>query len=469
VTRPLRSNFEFFRSDEFETDRKMSSIEIFQQLSGKGSMMHENRMHITKPSLFTGAALMLIAATLSGPSAWAQNTFKLLHTFTRAQIPGGALARDAAGNLYGTASQGDGQGRGGSGCGVVWMLAPNPNGTWRPTILHAFSGAEGGVPLAGLILDAGGNLYGTAFEGGPSIACNSYFPGCGVVFMLKPNSNGKWTYSVLHGFGLSDGANPEGALTLDAAGNLYGTTALGGDLSSSACGPIGCGVVFKLTPNSNGTWSETVLHSFTGADGSAPTAGLVLDALGNLYGTTLSGGPCSVSCNAGVVFMVAPNSDGSWTENVLHAFVGSADGINPNSTLIFDVAGNLYGTTGYGGINMGGTAFQLSLGAGGMWTENVIHSFMSGPVSADGSNPFAGLTFDAAGNLYGTSAGGSAGFGTVFKLTPSSSGWSESLVHIFGSSAKDPRGPILIDPAGQLYGTTIAGKTNSCQVFKITP
>ena len=219
-------------------------------------------------------------------------------------------------------------------------LAPGAWAASRYKVLYRFQvgGNDGSAPIAGLIFDAAGNLYGTTEYGGAS----NY----GTVFKLTPNAVGSWTKSVLYSFkDGSDGGWPAAGLIFDAAGNLYGTTF---DVSFSDYG-----TVFKLTPNADGSWTESVLHSFNGSDGETPVAGLIFDAAGNLYGTTDSGG----AYRNGTVFKLTPNADGSWTESVLHAFIGS-DGAHPDAGLIFDAAGNLYGTTDFGGDYAQGYGLQ---------------------------------------------------------------------------------------------------------------
>jgi uncharacterized repeat protein (TIGR03803 family) len=321
----------------------------------------------------------------------------------------------------------------------VWKLARNPKGNWTISSLHAFTGPDGAGPyLAGVILDAAGDLYGTTMVGG------AY--GDGVVFKLKPNPGGTWTENVLHSFTGADGALPRAGVIFDAAGNLYGTTNQGG--------PSNDGVVFKLAPNPDGTWAESVLHSFGGADGSAPQSGLTFDAAGNLYGTTANGG--AYTGETGVVFKLAPNRDGTWTESVLYSFTGGTDGGFSFAGLIPDAAGNFYGTTTGGGAYNYGVVFKLEPNPGGTWSESVLYSFRG---SADGGVPWAALIFDAAGNLYGTANDrGSAncifGCGVVFKLAPTSSGWRETVLHTFLGFGKYPEAPVIFGPAGNLYGTT---------------
>jgi uncharacterized repeat protein (TIGR03803 family) len=282
--------------------------------------------------------------------------------------------------------------------------------------------------------------------------------GVGTVFKLAPNQDGSWTESVLHSFNGSDGANPRAGLIFDAAGSLYGTTSFGG--ASNA------GTVFKLAPNQDGSWTESVLHSFHGSDGANPYAGLIFDAAGNLYGTTQAGGASLY----GTVFKLAPNQDGSRTESVLHKFNGS-DGANPYAGLIFDAAGNLYGTTYQGTAHGRGTVFKLAPNQDGSWKLRNLHSFH---YFYSARFPSAGLIFDAAGNLYGTTSSGdeATGGGAAFKLSPNQDGsWAYSVVHPFqGKPALNPFGGLVLGSAGTLYGTT-ADCTRVCQgvVYQITP
>ncbi|MGA9308280.1 MAG: choice-of-anchor tandem repeat GloVer-containing protein [Candidatus Sulfotelmatobacter sp.] len=228
-----------------------------------------------------------------------------------------------------------------------------------------------------------------------------------VTLVLASGAAAASTYKILHYFqNPASGESPNGPLIFDAAGNLYGTTFYGSDLSCNP--PGGCGVVFKLTPASSG-WSYTVLHTFTGPDGGTPFAGLIFDAAGSLYGTTVDGGIGTAACpgGCGVVFKLTPNADGSWTESVLHIFVGS-DGDHPFS-LIFDAAGNLYGMTSTGVV------FKLAPHPDGTWTESILYTL----AGVTETYPPTGLILDAAGNLYGTTLfGGAGGEGVVFKLTP---------------------------------------------------
>ncbi len=263
------------------------------------------------------------------------------------------------------------------------------------------------------------------------------------------------TFSVIHNFtGGSDGANPLSGF-LFAGGDLYGTASSGGS--------SGDGVVFRLSTSGE----ETVLHEFTGGtDGASPEGLLVTDKTGNLYGTTTLGG---VS-NAGTVFKVTPKGQ----ETVLYSFKGKADGANPVAGLAIDKAGNLYGTTTKGGSSKDGTVFELAVPkvTGGEWTEEVLHSFGE---DKDGTIPIAGVTFDASGNLYGTtSAGGTYGNGTIFQLTPSTSGWTENILHDFElqSDGGVPYAGLVLDSKGDLYGAATDGGAGGANgggtVFELT-
>jgi uncharacterized repeat protein (TIGR03803 family) len=352
----------------------------------------------------------------------------------------------------------------------------------KEKVLHSFNGPRGGAPSGGVVFDAAGNLYGmTALGGGTG--CN--FEGCGVVFQLTRGKNGEWAEKVLHWFDPigGDGATPCGSLIFDASGNLYGMTFQGGSYNE--------GTAFEITPSPNGKWTEKVLHRFRGDKGGIyPRAGLVLDADGNLYGTTTGDG-APLQRLGGVVFELTPGAGGKWTETVLHSFCPDskcADGSAPFANLIFDAAGNLYGTTSGGGPQGEGTVFRLVHNPDGTWTETVLYSFQRNGV--DGAQPLAGLIFDGAGNLYGTTAyggsggGGCGGFGcgTAFQLSPGSNGqWSETVLYNFCTLTRctDGSAPIAgmaFDEAGNLYGTTSYGGTGGdcgqfgCgTVFQLTP
>jgi uncharacterized repeat protein (TIGR03803 family) len=345
---------------------------------------------------------------------------------------------------------------------VIFAVSAIPSGYAQTfTVLHAFTGgADGGNPAAGLTIDSAGNLYGTTQYGGS---------GYGTAFTLVHQGSG-WLLSPLYSFsGGSDGANPSAGVVFGPQGSLYGTTQYG---QAGGCNyGTGCGTVFNLRPQATTcrstfcSWSESVLYSFTGvSDGAAPALGdVIFDSAGNMYGTTLMGGAYS----AGTVFELTPSGSG-WSESILYSFTGGSDGGYPWAGLTLDSAGNLYGTTVLGGANEGGTVFQLtSSGAG--WTENVLYSFEEGN---DGGYPYGGLVFDPSGNLYGTTAdGGQGGGGTVFKLTPSHPSWTFSLVYsLSGGLYCGSTGNLIMDSAANLYGTTQCdGAYGQGTVFKLTP
>jgi uncharacterized repeat protein (TIGR03803 family) len=382
------------------------------------------------------------------------------------------LVIDGHGTLFGTTSAG-----GSHNFGTLFALAPPAAGhtTWIETVLHRFrGGGDGSQPQAGVIMDPDGILYGTTINGGNTVknlgfgtvfAFTSGEPrpltllyrfldgfaaaspdvavirdadgvlygttqggggsGMGTVFSLTPPKPHKrlWTEQVLYRFAgapKKDGANPAAGLLMDGA-NLYGTTLIGG---SSACKGSGCGTVFKLSPTAGGGWTETVLYALKGgSDGAFPMAGLIIDAAGAFYGTTVQGGNSLCSgAGCGTVFKLSPTAGGGWTETVLHRFTGGRDGIGPVGDLVGDANGNLYGTTHAGGAGCSdgcGTVFELSPAAGGGWTETVLYAFKGG---RDGAKPFAGLVAGA-GVFYGTTQAGGAGCGgggcgTVFKVVP---------------------------------------------------
>jgi uncharacterized repeat protein (TIGR03803 family) len=344
-----------------------------------------------------GNAGTIFELTPNGSGGWNYNV--LVDCNIVCFNPLGSLVMDGAGNIYG------------SSVGRVFELSPSESGGWNATVAYTFSGGTNGydgyAPMPSLVLDSAGNVYGANYDGG----INNQ----GYVFELSPASGGAWTLIHLHDFIGADGAVPSAGLIEDASGNLYGTTEAGG--TSTQC-TNGCGVVFEVS-NSSGTWIESVLHSFNGRDGSNLQAQLFMDAAGNLYGTTTAGG----TFNFGVVFKMSLVS-GTWQTRDLYSFKsGDGDGAFPNSVLIMDAAGNLYGTTGSGGggdCSVGsdigcGVTFELS-GQGGKWRESILHDFTG---AGDGAFP-EGLIFGTGGNLYGVApagGGGLSGGGLVYELT----------------------------------------------------
>ena len=339
-----------------------------------------------------------------------------------------------------------------------WVLAfalaldPGVFAQTEQTLYNFTGGTDGGTPLSSLVKDAAGNLYGTTFVGGVY--------GAGEVFELSPNTSGGWTQSVLYSFtGGADGANPYYAeVIFDKAGNLYGTTVEGGAQN--------LGVVFELTPTSSG-WAESVLHSFAGGlDGNNPYSGLVFDPFGNLYGTTYAGGPYGI----GTVFQLRPASGGQWTEKVIHAF-DTKTGSSPVGGLALDGSGDLFGTTQGGGASGAGVVFELKYSGSDTWTAGVLHNFTGG---ADGGFPYAEkLILDKTGTLYGTTQGGGLNnSGVVFSLSPNGSGWKGRVLYSFnGAVEQNPFSGLAMDGGGNLYGTCANGNgvTTVGSVFKLAP
>jgi uncharacterized repeat protein (TIGR03803 family) len=420
------------------------------------------------PSLLALLALTLMFVPSASTQATSQ-TFGVIENFNGyngGQLLAG-LIFDKAGNLYGTAAEG------GTGYGVVFELSPLNGGSYKETLLYKFGSSgskDGAYPAGGLVFDAVGNLYGTTEHGGASNA--------GTVFELSPGSNG-WTETVLHSFGGSnDGTYPTSRLAIDAAGNLYGTTIRGGLYTRCAYSGSysSCGTAFELSPVSGGGWTYKLIHNFGHAsDAYFPASGLTLDSSGNLFGECVTGG----LYGSGMLYELSPGPNGTWTEQVVHQWGNGSDGLYPYGELIFDSAGNLYGTTSQSGVKGHmGTVFELTPTQSG-WVEQNQYYF---GINSDGQFPFSGLVRDATGNLYGTTHnGGSQGYGIIYKLTPASGGWTEEILHNL-SGASDggiSSATLVMDAAGNLYGTAwyggnapqcIAGLIPGCGVvFKIVP
>jgi uncharacterized repeat protein (TIGR03803 family) len=416
-------------------------------------------------SLRIGWSILFLLATLvSGVGASAAVTEKILHNFSNwphGFEPNGGLTADAAGNLYGTTYQG-----GDHYYGAIYELSPNSQGGWKETLLYSFSGgADGNGPTGTVLFDGAGNLYGATVGGGGTDS--------GTIFKLTRQANGRWTERVIWNFHGEDGFTPTGGLVFDLAGNLYGVTYSGGGVGLRICGQGGCGTVFRLTPQKSGLWSQTTLYRFQGLDdGANPTANLILDSKGNLFGSARYGGASNYNYG-GVVYEISPVAHG-WRESVLYTFTGNDDGGNPGP-IISDGAGNFYGTTAAGGSNREcescGTIFELSPNAGGNWTENVIHSFNG----RDGEDPQGALFLDQSGNLTGnTYTGGSNFWGTVFRLTPEANGkWSETVLWNFtgGVDGAKPYFGVTVGSGGQVIGTaTLGGGVNgNGTIFELTP
>jgi uncharacterized repeat protein (TIGR03803 family) len=420
------------------------------------------RRNPTAILLAISAGLLLTLAPLP---AFAAGPYKVIDWFnaTNGEGPESSLVFDGSGNLYGTTREG-----GKFESGTVFELTPNGNGGWTSQVLYNFCSrtdcVDGRSPIGGLIFDSSGNLYGALSAGAA---------GGGAIFELSPEPGGKWTQQVIYAFcgsgnSCAGGSYPSGALVFDTSGNLYGSTWAGG-----TNGYFG-GVVFQLTPGANGAWTQNVLYSFCSlsecADGESPVGSMAFDASGNLYGATQYGGVghnknCGGYC--GAIFELTPGPNGVWTEQVIHSFDYSG-GALPTVGLIFDPQGNLYGATTVGGKARNGLVFKLAPGTNGSWTETVLHAFQT-----PGLSPYSALTFNPAGNLCGAaSGGGEYGKGIVFKLSPTPSGpWTQTILHSFDPQSGDvPQAGVISDSQGNLYGTaSLGGQSGNGAVFELTP
>ena len=397
------------------------------------------------------AAALLTLAFGYAPTAQAQ-TYNVIFTFTNCFDGGGptsTLVLDRSGSLYGTAEFGGVPCGDPGGYGVVFRLKRSGSG-WLETPLHVFTGgtSDGEAPTnyGGLTVAADGSLYGTTTMGGTANR--------GTIFRVRPPQRAcktalcPWNEETLHSFiGTPDGDTPFASLTLDAAGNLYGTTNVGGS-------DLGFGSAFQLSL-SGGGWTESTIY-----DVEFPFSGLTFDADGNLYGVAPIGGEGS-----GAVFQLTPSGSG-WTPHTLYSFSGGDDGNEPIGGVVLDAAGNIYGSTIAGGPTGGGVVFEL-VRSGGDYSYRSLYTF------AGGAGPFNTLTMDAASNLYGTTLGdGAYGGGNVFKLTRSGNSWTYSDLYDFqaGNGGLTPVGGVTIDAQGNLYGTTSAGGAhNAGVVWEITP
>jgi len=395
---------------------------------------------IVKPIALTLFGLVVLVLVASCPTQ--AQTETVLYNFTGGSdgaSPQSPLTTDHAGNFFGTTYGGV------LGSGTAYELSPNNTGGWNKTVLHSFNGGlnigpDGSGPSGPLIFDSEGNLFGTTRFGGTDYFYCSY----GTVFELSPVGAG-WNESIPFSESCSQplGFFPVNGLIMDAAGKLYFTTPAIGQFP---------GTVVELSP-SNGGWTPRVIYE-------APTSsGLSMDASGNIYGATSS-----------TVFRLSPNSNGGWNATVIHTFTGYPyDGIDARGTPVLDHAGNLFGTTYGGGATKHGTVYKLSPGKNGVWTEEILHSFKSGK---DGANPVAGIVLDAAGNIYGTTElGGSFNKGTVFELAATGNlQYEYTILWTFnGTNGALPVISLILNGADNLYGTTSSGgASNAGAVFDVT-
>lgn len=368
---------------------------------------------------------------------------------------GGVIVDPVTSAVYGTTTGLQGGG------GTVFKLTPAGSGYTKSDLYHFQGGSDGANPWAALVEGGDGALYSTTLVGGAG--------GGGTVFKLTP-AGSKYVLSVLHSFplpfGASDGANSRAQVIMDGSGALYGTTTEGG--GSARCqyrGSIyGCGTAFKLTP-SGSTYTEMVIYALKGGtDGAHPAAPLLQDKSGALYGTAPNG-----ALGKGIVYKLTP-SGSAYTESAIHVFVGK-DGTSPQGGLIEDKSGSLYGTASGGGTTGNGVVFKLAPGPH-KYVESVVYDFQGGN---DGATPLGGLVADASGALYGTTTGGGTfGYGVVFKLTPSGSRYTQSVVYSFqgGNDGANPyQETLAIDKKGVLYGTTSSGggACNCGTAFELIP
>jgi uncharacterized repeat protein (TIGR03803 family) len=405
---------------------------------------------------FPGSALAILGLILplaARPAA--AGTAEVIHSFGDGdgEYPATDLVLDASGVIYGTTTQG-----GGLNSGTVFRLAP-AGPAWEESVIYSFtSGPDGGQPYNGVTLDAQGNLYGTAVTGGTGQTCEG---GCGVAYKLTKTGS-TWTQSVLYNFtGGEDGSGPGAGLSFDRDGNLYGMTPTGG--------AFGLGVIYKLSRNGAGNWTQTVIHAFTGGeDGATGSAGRLLLSGGRFYGVATVGG----AHGKGTVFRLNPTPGGGWSFQILYAFRGMPDGALPYGAVVRDAAGKLYGTTYYEGAHDHGAVYQLTPTSSGLWKERIIYSFQG---AADGGHPVSHLNLGANGSLYGTTSEGGdpdCSCGTVFKLTKVGAGWQLETVHAFTGNpdGANAYNGMARGAGGKLYGATvIGGEDDDGVIFELTP
>jgi uncharacterized repeat protein (TIGR03803 family) len=396
------------------------------------------------PSPITFPLLMAALIILTTVASAQYNIYSETTLYSFGYVPGDA-AKPVGNIIFDPAGNIYGaSSSGGLGYGTIYELSRDSSGIWSDYILYAFTGgADGALPNGGLTLDVDGNIFGTTQQGGQY----NY----GSVFELSPKSDGTYTETVLHSFtGGVDGRFPMAGLTQTSAFSFWGTTSKGGN---------GYGVVFELYNTALYGWVEHLMYTFTGGtDGAFPMASLIFDSSGNVYGTTNKKG--DPTCHCGTVFQLVAAK--SYAFNTIHTFKG-VDGQNPVANLIIDSSGNFYGTTPYGGRGSG-TIFELTPRAGGFWNYSVLHPFYIW-----GQVPMGPVTLDSNGNLFGSTwQGGFDGWGVVYRLSPTSGGgWHYTMLYTFGRVAMGwPQSNMLLDAQGNLYGTGIFAYGG---VFEVSP
>ena len=389
-------------------------------------------MRIRVSAIGSIAAGILVAG-IAGPAA--AKGFQVIHNFTNGRdggVPPYTLALDKKGHLVGTTNQG-----GADQAGIIFSMAQKGAG-WSLKPLYNFSGDDG-QPGWGVALNKG-SMYTIAsyaeVMGGP----------CGSALQINQSPN-HWQSILMHTFIEKDEGCPTGDMVLDKAGNAYGVTQGGAN---------GWGSLYELSP-SNGSWTETILYAFQGgSDGGSPYSGMIFDKAGNLYGTATSGGEAGCAQGCGTVYELSPSQSG-WTYKVIYTFTGGNDGGQPTAGLVFDKSGNLYGAAESFGANGGGTIFELTPSQSG-WTFNLLAS----PAGKGG--PVVALTSASPNMIYGTNLfDGADSFGSVFRLTQSGGKWTYKDFHDFtgGSDGGYPGGGVTLDAMGNLYGTAVLGGANN--------
>ena len=382
----------------------------------------------------------------------AGQTYKVLHSFGAPGdgfSPTGSVIFDAQGNLYGETYDGPVSTQClGQGCGTVYELKPNGDGTWSESLLHVFHGIDGAYPAENLAKDSHGNLYGV-------VGCTTTPPYCGAydggIFQLASQSDGTYTFSIIQRFA-PHGTSGYGIgwLTVVPDNNIYGVLEGGGTSDR--------GVSFVLRQSAGGIWSQVITQNFgpyTGPLASTPYGPIAIDANGNVFGSTWYGG----SNQVGAVYELSPHGPLHWVQTVLYNF--TPPNPQPNGVTL-GPDGSLYGTTQGNGSDQHGTVYRLTPNGDGTWTYALLYSFQGGP---DGAGPFGAVTFDSAGNMYGvTVEGGYAGCeyggcGTIYKLTRSGNQWIKSTMYRFegGTQGYEPVGQLTLDAAGNIYGVADFG------------